>query len=100
MGFYIISLRHTNKKDSYMTLWRPEDKGYCYAKEHAGIYDVPKKGYHDNEDNMPISIDCDLFMTVFDVMDNGKAVRRIPNCKAVWDQIGVKLTKNGLIRTT
>lgn len=101
MSFFIISLRHTHRSDPYMTLWRPNDAGYCYAKENAGTYDEPKKGYHDNEDNMPISADFDYFMTVKNPKycgTEGGTRLMIPNCQAVWDEIGIKLTKKGFVR--
>jgi hypothetical protein len=29
--YYIISLKHTQKHDKYITLWRPENCGYCHS---------------------------------------------------------------------
>lgn len=28
-----------------MTLWRPDNKGYCYSKENAGLYKKLSSGY-------------------------------------------------------
>jgi hypothetical protein len=56
--YHVVSLKHTNKKDNYVTLWRPDNKGYCYMVEAAGVYGeadlIP--GYHDGDDNVPIEI--------------------------------------------
>jgi len=51
---YIISLKHTSKSDSAFTLWRPANKGYCQSLNSAGLYDIPEKGYHDSDDNLPV----------------------------------------------
>ena len=36
--FYVISLKHTPKRDRYITFRRPEDKGYCWKLSRAGKY--------------------------------------------------------------
>ncbi len=38
-----------------MTLWRPDNAGYCYSKEHAGLYKEIQEGYHDDDNVLPIS---------------------------------------------
>ena len=48
---YIVSLTHTMRHEKYVTLWRPNNSGYCYSKEMAGFYENPEYGYHDNDDN-------------------------------------------------
>lgn len=95
--FYIISLKHTQSSDDYITLWRPNDRGYCYSKEEAGEYDSPQKDYHDSEGNMPISTE-DADKLFISVNYDGHPKRMIPNCKAIWKQLGVKLYKNSLIK--
>lgn len=93
--YYIISLLHTNKHDKYITLWRPNNAGYCQTRESAGLYDTIEKGYHDSEPNMPIS-DIDAERLFIELNYNGELKHVIPNCKAIWDDIGVKMTQNGL----
>jgi hypothetical protein len=44
-GFYIISLCHTAKREKFITLWRPNNSGYCFSKENAGIYLNPEDGF-------------------------------------------------------
>lgn len=36
---YVISLKHTHREELYITVWRPNDKGYCWALSRAGKYD-------------------------------------------------------------
>jgi hypothetical protein len=54
MEYYIVSLKHTNKKDKYLTLWRPDNKGYCWMIASAGLYSEIQEGYHSDEGNKPI----------------------------------------------
>jgi len=97
--YYIISLKHTEKRDEYITLWRPNNAGYCYSKESAGTYEIPEKGYHDSDDNMPLSEEkADKLFIIANY--DGTEKHMIPNCSAVWKQLGIKITKKGdLIRS-
>jgi hypothetical protein len=36
--FYVISLKHTRREHRYVTLWRPDDKGYTFRASSAGRY--------------------------------------------------------------
>jgi hypothetical protein len=38
VDFYVISAKHTNREHQYITLWRPEDKGYAWPLSWAGRY--------------------------------------------------------------
>lgn len=95
--FYILSLTHTMKHDKYITLWRPNNSGYCYSKEMAGQYDKPEKGYHDSEDNMPIH-DFEADRLFLKLPYDGELRNMIPNAPAVWEALKVKMTRNGLRR--
>ncbi|QEY62503.1 hypothetical protein FXN65_10600 [Metapseudomonas lalkuanensis] len=37
--FIVISLNHTYRRHKAITLWRSDDKGYCWKLESAGRYD-------------------------------------------------------------
>jgi len=37
--YIVISVKHTKRTDPYITLWNPEDEGYCFRIEAAGRYD-------------------------------------------------------------
>lgn len=95
MPYYIICLTHTQRPHNFITLWRPDNGGYCYAKEFAGLYDVPEPGYHDSDYNIPLSEE-DANRLFIRVKYDGVLRDMIPNCKAVWDELGVKMTANGL----
>lgn len=36
--YIVISLKHTHRRHKAITLWRPDDKGYCWPLERAGRY--------------------------------------------------------------
>lgn len=55
MGNYIVSIKHTKKSEPYITLWRPNNAGYCWFKGMAGTYDEIEDGYHRSDDSILIS---------------------------------------------
>ena len=85
--YYIISLKHTNKEDNYITLWRPDNSGYCYRQDHAGKYKEIIDGYHNGEgDSLPIEVEkLDGFFINSDIVSKNQVKRCIPNCKQVWE---------------
>lgn len=96
--YYIISLKHTNREDKYITLWRPNNSGYCYVKEDAGIYNEIEEGYHNCEgDSLPIELEkLDQFFTDSDIIFDNQIKKCIPNCREVWDPLNLKMTNSGL----
>lgn len=40
--FYIVDLRPEWRRDPYVTLWRPDDCGYCYSIPWAGRYTLDR----------------------------------------------------------
>jgi hypothetical protein len=36
--YYVISVHHTHKRNRYILLWRPDDKGYTFRTSTAGRY--------------------------------------------------------------
>jgi len=36
--YFIVSLKHTPKSDKYITVWRPDARGYAWALSWAGRY--------------------------------------------------------------
>lgn len=93
--YRIISLAHTDKSDKFITLWRPNNSGYCYSKSMAGIYENPVKGYHDSDSNMPITVEQADKLFIEGKYDNETRMM-IPNCKQVWEVLNVKMTTEGL----
>lgn len=95
--YYIISLKHTAKTDRYLTLWRPDNAGYCLSKEMAGIYTELKYGYHDSEGQLPIEKEV-LEKLMINITIDGFDRHAVPNCVAVWDVLRVKFIRNDLIK--
>jgi len=97
-AFYILSLVHTGKNDRFLTLWGPNNRGYSTTKEWAGTYETPKPGYHDNADNMPIPASTldPLFIPL--PYDHERTMHMIPNCRAIWQHLGVTPRKDNLKR--
>jgi hypothetical protein len=97
--FYIISLKHTHPDDAYMTLWGPYNIGLCHATEIAGVYPMPKKGYHDSDENFPVSIKTVTNLLVESEM-NGRGWKKhfIPNTKETWKALGFELKGRRLYR--
>lgn len=34
--FYVISVKHSHKRDRFITVWRPDNRGYCYRLTRDG----------------------------------------------------------------
>jgi hypothetical protein len=93
--YYIISLTHTMKGEKYLTLWRANNQGYCYSKENAGLYETPKEGYHDSEDNMPVT--TEQAEKLFQKLPYDHVLKdMIPNKKATWDILNVRMGRKNL----
>lgn len=92
--YYIICLKHTNKKDAYLTLWRPNNGGYCWFKDNAGVYDGYEKGYHDSCNSIPVLKEkLDNLFT--DVEYDGKKVKAVLNNPENRKKLGIRITKLG-----
>jgi hypothetical protein len=97
MEYYIISLSHTHRHEPYITLWRPDNAGYCYSKERAGVYTEIEKGYHDSGSAMPIEKDK-LTPFFLPLPYEGKTLNMILNSRPIWEALGLKMTENGLAK--
>lgn len=95
--YYVISLQHTHSKDKFITLWRPNNRGYCFSRSQAGIYENPKEGYHKSDSNIAIPKDQGDKLFI-EALYDGKPKMMIPNCKAVREVLKVKQTKRGLVK--
>lgn len=94
---YVISLKHTHKKDDFITLWRPDNRGYCYAKEYAGVYEELIEGYHNGDcaKAVEVSVLDKLFITGKLKGDNDEHLM-LPNHSYIWNALGLKMTRDGL----
>lgn len=97
MKKYILSLKHTHKTDSFFTLWRPNNAGYCVSLEAAGLYTEIKNGYHDSDCSMPIDIEVAKRMAST-ILYDGELKDMIPQNIYSLAELGIKRTRKGLIR--
>lgn len=97
--YYIISLKNTSVTDNFLTLWRPSNKGYCYAKEAAGKYDTVQDGYHNDSGNLPITIrDAKKVFRDYQISKDFEPAQCIPNEIKVLEKLGVKWVGKTLVR--
>lgn len=94
--FYVIAVCHTIRDHEYITLWRPDDRGYTPVIPRAGRYaeDHVRQhiDYYHNGDH--VAVPCEVIDAMgvypkpgyFDYP--GPAV---PNTKANWDAIRAAL---------
>ncbi|MCY1460353.1 hypothetical protein D9M71_779060 [compost metagenome] len=90
--FIVISLKHTYRRHKAITLWRPDDKGYCWKLESAGHYDEARVlehlGYYNSGCSniaVPLSLVERLSCEVeYDTKEFGIC---LPNNAATWKQL-------------
>lgn len=67
MDCYIVNLSHTERDDCYITVWRPDDRGYCWALSRAGKYSrdhvMGRLGYY-NDGCSNVAVPCDVLDAV------------------------------------
>lgn len=97
MAYLILSLKHTRKGDEFITLWRPNNAGYCFSKQSAGIYFDYERGYHDSEGNLPLEEDKADNLFISALYDN-KRLLMLPNIPTVHRELGLKWTKGTLTK--
>ena len=56
---YIVSLKHTRREHQYITVWRPEDKGYAWPLSWTGKYSeaevtAQRDYYHRGDDTLAV----------------------------------------------
>lgn len=87
--YYIVSLKHTSKGDTALTLWGPNGAGYCYTQRRAGVYteEYKQKFGHDPENVFVEKEKADkLFMHAKDCNDRFYA---LPNDTTVRTILGL-----------
>lgn len=69
MEYYIVSLKHTSKGDTALTLWGPNNAGYTRHKFNAGVYTQEEADtFKGDTGNVPVlKSDADkLFLVAYD----------------------------------
>lgn len=67
MDYYVISVHHTMRDHLYITIWRPDDCGYCWALSRAGKYPrdrvMQHLGYY-NSGCSNVAVPCEVLDAV------------------------------------
>lgn len=92
-------MKHTHPNDDYITFWRPNNHGYCYAIPLAGKYEntAIKPGYHDNESTIPVSEELVANLANY-AYDGDSEVLVLLNHAVVLKQLGLKKSGNCIKR--
>jgi hypothetical protein len=90
--YYVISVMHTRRDNRYITLWCPDDKGYCFRAYRAGRYGDEhvrrSLGYY-NSGCSNIAVPCDVIeplmvmTTPADMLDGADGLALLNTC-ANW----------------
>ncbi len=68
IDYYVISVKHSHKRDRYITFWRPDNKGYCYRLTGAGKYPresvMSSLNYYNSGSNIAVPVEVADAMTV------------------------------------
>ena len=91
---YIVSLKHTLRDNQYITVWRPNNCGYCWALSWAGRYGrdnvMQRLGYY-NSGCGAIAVPCAtldaLGVAPVSGLIDGNAGPVVPNTRASWRAI-------------
>lgn len=91
---YIVSVHHTLRDDLYVTIWRPDDRGYCWALSRAGKYDrsnvMAHLGYY-NSGCSNVAVPCavldDIAIPPKPGHHDNDAGPVVPNTRASWKLI-------------
>lgn len=93
-GFYVVSLKHTRRDSQYITVWRPEDKGYAWPLSWAGKYSeaeilAQRDYYHRGDDTLavPCAVLDALAVEPFKGTIDNDAGPVVMNNKANWARI-------------
>lgn len=91
-SFAVLSVKHTHRRHKAITLWRPDDKGYCWKLSSAGIYEEARVlehlGYY-NSGCSNVAVHFDLVERLsreveYDTKEFGLC---LPNDAATWAQL-------------
>lgn len=91
---FIVSLSNTASDDRYISVWRPNDRGYCWALSRAGRYaleDVLKHAGYYNIGYANVAVPCEVLeaMGVDPIKGHhdGDTGPCVENTKGNWDRI-------------
>ena len=91
--YYVISVHHTLRRDLYITVWAPDDKGYRLALSRAGRYEEGRVrahlGYYNTGANVavPCSVLDAIAVPPIPGHHDNDAGPCVPNTRASWKVI-------------
>ncbi len=89
-AFLILSLKWTNKRDRWLTFWRPNAAGYAWFREWAGVYDEDEANRERDGDTMAINVYA--VKKYWEKIEyEGKERQVLPNTKEVRAALGITL---------
>lgn len=94
MDCYVVSLKHTQRRHAYITVWRPDDCGYAFPLSWAGRYPIERimahLGYY-NSGCSAVAVPCSVLDAVAvdpaPGMIDGNAGPVVLNTRANWKKI-------------
>lgn len=96
--YIVLSLKHTFKRHKAITLWRPDDCGYCWKLESAGLYPegrvLEHLGYY-NSGCSNVAVPLELVRSLardveYDTREFGVC---LPNNAATWKELLANLIR-------
>lgn len=89
--YFILSAKHTGKRDPYITFWRPNDAGYAWPLEWSGRYPAEQiraasDYYNDGVDTYAVPVSLVMGFAKEAVID-GQRVRAVKNNKQTFRQL-------------
>lgn len=96
--YIVLSLKHTFKRHKAITLWRPDDSGYCWTLERAGMYleeqVLAHLGYY-NSGRDDVAVPLELVRSLvreveYDTKEFGVC---LPNNAATWKELLANLIR-------
>ena len=90
--YIVISLKHTHRRHKAITLWRPDDKGYCWPLERAGRYAesgvLEHLGYYNSGcSNIAVPYELVKRLAVDTEYDTKEFGICLPNNAKTWKQL-------------
>lgn len=93
MDYYIVNLSHTKLADKYVTVWRPDCKGYAWPLSWAGKYSEAevrgKLDYYNSGENVAVPCHVLDYMAVPPTPGavDGDAGPVVPSTAANWQRL-------------
>lgn len=89
--YFVLSIAHTQRRSSYITLWAPDDSGYRGRMATAGRYTESQikacLGYYNDGENT-IAVPCDVLESLSHPVTDGffdvNGGRWLRNNRATW----------------